>query len=82
MNLAAQAPRMAWVIQLTARYAPRRFYSTIPGWLETTAKDHTLLLEAIQQRNPEVARAAMANHIMVAGEQLARHIESRADNNE
>ena len=80
INLAANSPRLALVIQLSSRYAPRWFYSSIPGWPETTATDHTLVLKAILNRDPDAARSAMANHILLAGEQLARHIASRTPN--
>lgn len=77
INLASGAPRLAWVIKLVSRYAPRRFYSTIDGWPETTVRDHEGLLQALRERDPERARAAMSAHVLQSGEQLARHIEAR-----
>lgn len=77
INRASGAPRLAWVIKLVSRYAPRRFYSSIDGWPQTTVRDHEGLLEALRTRDTERARAEMAGHVRHAGEQLARHIEAR-----
>ena len=77
INLAADAPRLAWVIKLVARYAPSRFYASINGWPETTVHDHNGLLEAITKRDAEMARAEMVEHVRRAGEQLASHVDAR-----
>jgi DNA-binding GntR family transcriptional regulator len=77
VNLAARAPRLAWVLNLTSRYAPRRFYATIEGWPQTTVDDHNGVLEAIRARDAEGARRLMTEHINKAGEQLAAHIDRR-----
>ena len=78
INLAAGAPRLAWVIKLVSRYAPSRFYASIPGWPETTVTDHSGLLEAIKAGDAEKARKEMIEHVRHAGEQLAQHVESRS----
>lgn len=77
INLAANAPRLAWVIKLVSRYAPRRFYASIPGWPETTVHDHNGLLDAIRAGDTEKARKEMSDHVRHAGEQLADHIDER-----
>lgn len=77
INLAAEAPRLAWVIKLVSRYAPSRFYASINGWPETTVHDHNGLLEAITKRDAEMARAEMVEHVRRAGEQLASHVDAR-----
>ena len=77
INLAANAPRLAWVIKLVSRYAPRRFYASIPGWPETTVHDHTDLLQAIRSGDTESARKEMSDHVRHAGDQLAAHIDER-----
>ncbi|CAN5276380.1 GntR family transcriptional regulator [soil metagenome] len=77
INLAAEAPKLAWVLKLSSRYAPRRFYATIEGWPETTVTDHAGLLEAIRSHDVEGARSAMVEHVLHAGEQLARHMDER-----
>ena len=77
INLAAGAPRLAWVIKLVSRYAPSRFYASINGWPETTVHDHNGLLSAIAAGNAELARTEMVEHVRRAGEQLARHVDAR-----
>jgi DNA-binding GntR family transcriptional regulator len=77
INLAAEAPRLAWVIKLVSRYAPSRFYASINGWPETTVHDHNGLLDAISKRDAEMARAEMVEHVRRAGEQLASHVDAR-----
>jgi DNA-binding GntR family transcriptional regulator len=77
INLAADAPRLAWVIKLVSRYAPSRFYASISGWPETTVHDHNGLLDAIAKRDGEMARAEMVEHVRRAGEQLASHVDAR-----
>ncbi len=77
INLAADAPRLAQVIRLVSRYAPRRFYASIAGWPETTVHDHATLLGAIRNGDAETARREMVEHVHHAGEQLASHIDAR-----
>lgn len=77
INLAAGSPRLAHVIRLLSRYAPRRFYASIPGWPETTVRDHHRLLEAIRAGDVDTVRRDMMEHVHHAGEQLASHIDSR-----
>ena len=77
INLAADAPRLAWVIKLVSRYAPSRFYASINGWPETTVHDHNGLLDAIRAKNAELARTEMVEHVRRAGEQLAMHVDAR-----
>ena len=77
INLAAEAPRLAQVIRLVSRFAPRRFYASIAGWPETTVSDHSTLLEAIRRGDADTARREMTEHVHHAGEQLARHVDSR-----
>lgn len=77
INLAADAPRLAWVLQLVSRYAPRRFYASISGWPENTIEDHGGILEAIRSRDPARARATMTAHSLRAGELLSQHTDAR-----
>ncbi len=78
INLAAGAPKLSWVLKTVARYAPRRFYASIEGWAETTLEDHSGILDAVRNGNVEDARAEMAEHVLHAGEQLARHVDARS----
>lgn len=77
VNLVSGAPKLAWVIQLVSRYAPRRFYASIEGWPQTTVHDHTDLLDAFRAKDAERARTEMTEHVQHAGDQLAAHVDAR-----
>ncbi|NYE19651.1 GntR family transcriptional regulator [Microbacterium immunditiarum] len=77
INLASGSPKLAWVMQIVSRYAPRRFYASIEGWSEATVGDHTEILDAIRAGDPELARARMHEHTLAAGRLLASRVEAR-----
>lgn len=77
INLAADAPKLAWAIQMLSRYAPSRFYSSIEGWPQTTIEDHSVLLKAFRENDAPMARREMGEHVGRAGELLAVHIDAR-----
>jgi DNA-binding GntR family transcriptional regulator len=76
INLAAGSPRLAWMLSITAKFAPRRFFATIPGWPRASAQDHAAILSALRKGDAEAARKAMTRHIENAGELLADHFVS------
>jgi DNA-binding GntR family transcriptional regulator len=76
INLAADAPRLAWMLSISTRFAPRRFFGTIPGWYKASARDHTAIIKAITERDADTARVAMMRHMENAGELLASNFES------
>jgi DNA-binding GntR family transcriptional regulator len=73
INLAAGAPKLAWVLSLTARFAPHQFFATIEGWAAASAHDHQAVVAALRAGDAERARQAMRLHIEHAGELLAEH---------
>jgi DNA-binding GntR family transcriptional regulator len=75
INIAAGSPKLAWVLSVTVRYAPRRFFASIAGWPTASAQDHAAIVAAIVKRDPDAARAAMEHHIRNAGELLVRHFD-------
>jgi len=76
INLIADSPRLAWMLSISTKFAPRRFFATIPGWAGASAQDHAAIIEAITDRDAEQARAAMMKHMENAGELLAANFES------
>jgi DNA-binding GntR family transcriptional regulator len=76
INLAADAPRLAWMLSNSTKFAPRRFFATIAGWSRASAQDHAAIIKAITERDAGSARAAMMRHIENAGELLAANFES------
>lgn len=81
INHLAKSRKMMWVLGLTTRYVPRRFYASIAGWPEATAADHAKILDAIKAGEPDSARRTMEDHLMHAGELLADHFDVRATDN-
>jgi DNA-binding GntR family transcriptional regulator len=75
INRAANAPRLAGLLSTTTKFAPHRFFATIPGWLKASANDHAAVLDALAGSDGEAARAAMVRHIQNAGELLAAHFD-------
>jgi DNA-binding GntR family transcriptional regulator len=76
INLAANAPRLAWMLSISTKFAPRRFFATIPGWSKASAQDHAAIISAIKAGDAAAARAAMTQHMENAGELLATNFES------
>jgi DNA-binding GntR family transcriptional regulator len=73
----AGSDRLRWALGNFAKYVPRAFYAQIEGWPETTASDHSAIIDAIVARDPDAARAAMAQHIRNSGEKLAEYFAGR-----
>jgi DNA-binding GntR family transcriptional regulator len=76
INLAADAPRLAWMLSISTKFAPRRFFATIPGWSMASAQDHAAIIKGITDGDADGARAAMMQHMENAGELLAANFDS------
>lgn len=77
INHSANSSKLAWLLGVCVRYAPRLFFSSIAGWHEASLRDHSLIIKALNQRDEEAARRAMAGHIEDAGRLLVSHLEQR-----
>jgi DNA-binding GntR family transcriptional regulator len=78
INLAADAPRLAWMLSISTKFAPRRFFATIPGWSKASAQDHAAIISAMSAGDADAARAAMMQHMENAGALLAANFEPLA----
>jgi DNA-binding GntR family transcriptional regulator len=67
----ADRPKLAWLLQISSRYEPRRFYSDITGWERLSIDEHTAILTALKKRDPDGARRAMADHVRHLGDIVA-----------
>jgi len=76
INLAADAPKLTWLLGVVVRYAPRRFYPTIEGWPAASVRDHDSILDAITRKDERAARGGMVEHIVHAGELLVGHLRT------
>lgn len=82
VNLAAEAPKLAWVLSRTVRFAPHHFFATVEGWPAASAQDHEAILSGLRTHDGEAARNAMCLHIENAGRLLAEHFDALARHQE
>jgi DNA-binding GntR family transcriptional regulator len=64
------------MLSISTKFAPRRFFATIPGWSTASAQDHAAIISAISAGDVDAARAAMTQHMENAGKLLAANFES------
>lgn len=76
INLAAAAPKLAWMLSVAVRYVPEPYFLTIEGWSEASLHDHADVLAALESRDAERARVAMREHILNVGRLLAAHLRN------
>lgn len=77
INHVPDAKRLRWFLRAAARYVPRRFYETIPGWKEATRDRHGAIIDALDARNAIEARRLMEEHVIEAGTLVSEYMESR-----
>ncbi len=78
----ADSPKLAHVLLIISQYIPRSFYSSVGGWVEASVHDHEDILQSFREADPEKARGAMHQHMLNAGDLLARSFNKEADANE
>lgn len=76
LNLVVDAPLLHRIVGLCSKYVPRGSYGGIVGWPEATRSEHDAIIEALQARDAEAARAAVRSHILHSGELLAAHLRT------
>lgn len=79
INLLAASPKLAWLLNMVARYSPRRFYASIEGWPQASIEDHEIIIQALAARDASRAMAAMSSHIVHAGNLLADFLNNLDD---
>jgi DNA-binding GntR family transcriptional regulator len=52
-----------WFLRATLHYVPRRFF-WIPGWLEASAEEHPLIIQALEDHDSETAAKLMSAHVL------------------
>jgi DNA-binding GntR family transcriptional regulator len=77
INVAGDSPKLTQFMSGITRYAPESVFPTLPGWPRQSIKDHRAVIEAIEARDPERARAAMAEHFVVGVAPLTEHLIER-----
>lgn len=74
VNVAANSPKLSQLMSQTTRYALESVYPTVAGWPTQSVRDHRRVLAALEQRDGELARAAMAEHLCAASKPLIEHL--------
>ncbi|MDN5919036.1 MAG: GntR family transcriptional regulator [Pseudonocardia sp.] len=77
INVAADAPKLRWLLKSTTRYAPFRSWSSVPTWSTAAPEDHLLILRSLERRSATTAGAAMNAHIHNVADLLADHLMER-----
>lgn len=77
INVAADSPKLAQLMSQITRYAPESVFPTIAGWPEKSNAHHRRLLAALEQRDEDLARAAMSEHLTSGAEPLIDHLTER-----
>lgn len=78
INAASGSARMAELLRQIVRYVPLGSYGEIGGWGDASVHEHTAVLDALEQRDPDAAREAMAEHIRHVGELLVAYLDRSA----
>lgn len=76
INRSAESPKLTLLLSVATRYVPRRFFYSIEGYSEASAKDHHAILRALQRKDGTGAASAMRRHIEHAGQLLRDHLEA------
>jgi DNA-binding GntR family transcriptional regulator len=74
INRSADSPKLTFLLSVAARYVPRRFFYSIEGYPEASAKDHHAVLRALRSKDGAAAAEAMQRHIEHAGQLLRAHL--------
>jgi DNA-binding FadR family transcriptional regulator len=59
------------------RYAPESVFPTIAGWPDQSTEHHRKLLAALEQREENLVRTAMSEHLAAGAAPLIDHLTQR-----
>lgn len=74
INTGAGAPKIATLLRMGTQYVPTHFFSSQPDWVDASIREHEKILWGLREREPELVRVKMNDHIIHAGELLAAHL--------
>lgn len=77
INRSVQAHRLRWFLRVAARYVPPVYYRSIPGWIETTLRDHPGIILAIEKHDSGAARKRMEEHVLRGGRLVVEVFDRR-----
>jgi DNA-binding GntR family transcriptional regulator len=77
INVAADSPKLAQLMSQITRYAPESVFPTITGWPDQSTEHHRKLLAALEERDENLARALMSEHLAAGAAPLIEHLTQR-----
>jgi DNA-binding GntR family transcriptional regulator len=77
INLCADSPELAWIAQRSTRYVPSVTRDPAAERPRTCSYDHAAVIDALAIGDGEAARAAMFEHLIDSGKELARAFDGK-----
>ena len=75
INIAADSPRLAMLLDSLTKKLPNQFYASIEGHLELTLQYHPIILDAIRLKDSDAVRSLMYKHILGGCEHLVESLK-------
>lgn len=75
INHASDSPKLRWTAGLCIRYVPRSLYSDVLRWPEITVAGQEAMIEALEARDADAARAIAEDIHHRSGDALAESFE-------
>jgi DNA-binding GntR family transcriptional regulator len=76
INLAAQSPRLVFMLRTNLQFLPIHWFPRIEGWIPISQDAHKAVIEAFLNKRPATAAKVASKHILQAGELLIEYFES------
>lgn len=76
INHLAESDKLTASLRALSRQIPKDYLLEVPGWAERANAEHQEIVDAIRGRDPDAAEQLMRSHVIGAGEDLLRFLES------
>jgi DNA-binding GntR family transcriptional regulator len=76
INLAANAPRLVFMLQTNLRFMPVLWYPRIEGWIPLSKAAHKKIIAAFKRSDAERAAMLSSQHMIAAGQLLIDYFEA------
>lgn len=76
INLAANAPRLLFMLQTNLRFMPVLWYPRIEGWIPLSKAAHKEIIAAFERGDADRAAAISSEHMIAAGQLLIEYYEA------
>lgn len=77
INRAGSSRRLAALLTVVGNGMPTHFYEFTGDWTPQAVADHRAIIDALRERNVDLARSRVAEHLRRGGDQAVRILESR-----